>query len=721
MNLAAQTTRPSIRGNTSFAIIVDQETFRNTRPAIMSYRQMLEREGLPTFIIARNWRNPEEVRAEIQRLYRNNNLEGVVFIGDIPIAMIRQGQHLTSAFKMNEETFPMRQSSVPSDRFYDDFDLIFEFIKQDPENPLLFYYNLAHNSPHIIQSNIYSGRIKPSGNREDRFQQITNYLNKVVAERFRRNYLDYVVSYTGIGSFSNSLVAWADEKNLMREHLPHVFRSSRSVKFYNFFNYPNMREIVINELRREEVDLFLFHLHGLYHRIFLNSRAPTQISLTWGNPAPHLEAMRLDVRQRMRRAERSNQDIEDVKSRLMAQYGFDESWFEGAFCPDVAAQDSIDDLMFAIVLEDVWEIKPNARVVIFDACFNGDFTQDEFLAGNFIFADGKNLVTIANSVNVLQDRSATDLLGLLGKGVRIGAWAQQGHILESHVFGDPTFFFTPKTPNNWNREITSNRNPDFWMSQLQTSDDPTIQTLALQRLFHLRVPNMSDILAEAYFSSPHRMVRQHALHLLPYFGDENYHRVVIAAVNDRHEFIRRRAVYDLGMIGKPEMLGLIISTYFNDYSSERVAFNARRRLRLFDPQLVAHETRRFLMMNPHIHDRAGKEADIINFANTSFLLPAREVIMNRDAELARRISNVSFFRNLPKHDFVDDFLSIAKDDSEDPVLRQTLLEALGWYTKSYRRKDIIVACQEILIQNTAPITVLREAEKTYRRLLEYSR
>ena len=40
------------------------------------------------------------------RLYRESRLEGAVFIGDIPIPMIRKAQHMTSAFKMDEEKSP---------------------------------------------------------------------------------------------------------------------------------------------------------------------------------------------------------------------------------------------------------------------------------------------------------------------------------------------------------------------------------------------------------------------------------------------------------------------------------------------------------------------------------------------------------------------------------------------------------------------------------------
>ena len=44
---------------------------------------------------------------------------------------------------MDEKKYPMIRSSVPSDRFYDDFDLKFDFLKQDSLNPLMFYYKMC--------------------------------------------------------------------------------------------------------------------------------------------------------------------------------------------------------------------------------------------------------------------------------------------------------------------------------------------------------------------------------------------------------------------------------------------------------------------------------------------------------------------------------------------------------------------------------------------------
>ena len=114
--------KPRSKQPTAFAIVVDQATYDKTAPQIHAYRDVLEADGLSTYILRDNWQTPEQVREQLIALMRKtakrSPLEGVVFVGDIPIAMVRNAQHLTTAFKMDEDNFPMIQSSVPSDRYY---------------------------------------------------------------------------------------------------------------------------------------------------------------------------------------------------------------------------------------------------------------------------------------------------------------------------------------------------------------------------------------------------------------------------------------------------------------------------------------------------------------------------------------------------------------------------------------------------------------------------
>ena len=101
-----------------------------------------------------------------------------MFVGDVPVAMVRKAQHLTSAFKMDEE-HDWFESSVPSDRFYDDFDLKFDYLRPDSSHVGYFYYELAADSPCHIMCDIYSARVKPVANGEDAYEQLRRFLQRL--------------------------------------------------------------------------------------------------------------------------------------------------------------------------------------------------------------------------------------------------------------------------------------------------------------------------------------------------------------------------------------------------------------------------------------------------------------------------------------------------------------------------------------------------------------
>jgi hypothetical protein len=311
--------------------------------------------------------------------------------------MIRKAQHMTSAFKMDEKENPFRDSSVPSDRFYDDFDLKFDFLKQDSVENNFFYYDLAIESPQKIQCEIYSARIKAIDNGEDAYVQIGRYLKKAIAEHKSGNKLDQFFSYTGDGSYSNSMVAWTPEAFTIREQMPKVFDREGRARFirYNFSPYP--KDDIINMLKREDLDLSIFHEHGLPHRMYLSGSPETQ---SWTD---HMDEMKYYWRGMARRYENRPKDFKAMLDRMQNKYGLDSTWIDGWNDPKVIEEDSLRDLRTGIILPEVTEIKPNSRMVIFDACYNGDFREKDYIAGRFIMSEGKCVTTFANSVNVLQD------------------------------------------------------------------------------------------------------------------------------------------------------------------------------------------------------------------------------------------------------------------------------------------------------------------------------
>lgn len=695
----------------SFAVVVDNETYAACKNEIDSYKALLQKEGLFASILSSNWNTPQQVKDALYKLYKTDNLQGAIFIGNIPIVMVRDAQHLTTAFKMDQERNPMFQSSVPSDRFYDDFDLLFNYIKKDSINSLFFYYSLDANSPQKIESDIYTGRLKPTKRGEAGYDQIRKYFKKLIQERSTSNKLDVLCSYTGEGSFSNSLTAWKEEPVILREQFPQAFKTANSAKFYMFYMYPVMKDVIAKELQRPELDLMLFHEHGMPNRQYLTGEPTESENL--------VESAKLAFRERLRRESGNPAKVKMLKEKYMSTFKIDSTWFNGAFDREIIIKDSLEELRRGIVLEDVPVIKPNARIVLFDACYNGDFREDRYIAGEYIFSDGKTLVTLGNSVNVLQDKSSGDMLGLLGLGFRVGEWARMTNILESHIIGDPTFRFA----DNKRAQIDFNStNADYWLKVLSAEKHPDLQSLALHKLFSLNYKEMSSLLTKTYFSSSSYMVRLQCIHLLPFYNDNNFKEVLKSSIYDPYEFIRRKSVYAMGRVGYDEFIPSVVSVYINDYLDERVAFNAVFAFDMLDIPKVKAEFEKQLSQNSAIYDKARAKDQFFKRIESRERLAAGSLnLTDKKMKKGERLFSVSFLRNNNYHTPVERYLATLADKSEDSLIRLRLAEALGWYTYSYKKQIIIDSCKKIASEEPDGSALKNELIKTANRLQTYMR
>lgn len=679
---------PQNRVASSFAIFIDDKSYEACKDAVTAYKNLLEEEGLATYLLVAEWQNPEHVKYFLEKYYNEQAMEGAVFIGNIPIAMIRKAQHMTSAFKMDESS-DMRASSVPSDRFYDDFDLKFDFIKRDSMENNLFYYNLKGESTQKINCEIYTGRIKPTKEGQEGYEQITKYLNKVVAERQQPNVIDKLVSYTGEGSFSNSLEAWKDECITLREQMPAAFTDAESAKFYMFYMYPSMKKVLTHELQRPDVDVMLFHEHGMPHRQYLTT-FPDAMS-----DEENFEAGKLYLRNMMRREKRRGNDPAEFQKKMSEKYNLvDSVWFAGAFDPEVIAKDSIDDLLQGIILQDVPEIKPNARFVLFDACYNGDFREPSCIASEYIFAEGKTIACFANSVNVLQDKSSSDLLGLLSCGFRLGQWTKNINILESHIIGDPTHRFDKafKLP-----EIKINlKDADYWLAVLSHNLPSDLKGLALYKLFDLKYEKMPELLMDTYKNSDAYTLRLQCLQLAAFYQDI-YADLLKDALDDPYEFIRRRAVHFMGKVGRNDFIPYIVDLYMDDYLSARVEFNVANTCGMLNVGLLKKAFKERIEKDgiyngeefyKSIEAKINQGENLLNFVWAALL--------NKNASPSKRMSYMGSIRNNPCNKLIQDLVVIVKDKNEPVEMRIGVTEALGWYVYSERKAEIVNACKAVL-------------------------
>ena len=463
---------PSVKTPTSFAVFIDRASYDRCREAVEAYRAAVQADGLGTYIICDDWQSPDEVRERILALASDKRmpLEGVVFVGDVPIAMLRDAQHLSSAFKMNQAA-DRKKSSIPSDRFYDDFDLKFDFIDRDADNPLYFYYSLRHDSAHHIRSDIYSARIKPVVREGvDKYEALSAYLRKAAAEHGAANRLDHMFVFCGHGYNSEAYDAWAGEQVALREQIPSMRRSGHRIACCTFETRFPMKRYLLQHLQDETLDIAICHHHGSPEVQYLNGYQDVSDA----------RASIANVKRYLRSKTVGYDDAEKRIGDYMNSLDVPRSWFD--MSDSTRMVDSLYNRELDIDLLDIYEAEPAARFVMFDACFNGSFHLDEYVAGAYIFGRGKTVVAMANSVNSLQDKWPDRYIGLLACGVRVGQWARGTFYLESHIIGDPTLRFeNAESVGGFNEAMTLRARDDkYWLNTLRKSDYPDIQAYALR-------------------------------------------------------------------------------------------------------------------------------------------------------------------------------------------------------------------------------------------------
>src|SRR3989339_1300878 len=443
------------RFDTRFLIVIDKDSYSAVEKEIGEYKKALENEGLGVVMLIGEWSDPIVLREEIRAIYKKRPImEGAVFVGKIPVVRVRNFQHATTAFKMDEDNFPITESSVTSDRYYDDLDLEFVFFKIDSLNPRHFYYNLKESSPQRIESEFYSARVlPPSDFGVEPYELIRRFFKKAVEAHLEQNYADNIIFFNGHGYNSDCLTVWQNQQFAIKEQFPAAFLSSKGNAFYNFRQDPFMKFKLYERMQRKGTDLFVFHEHGAFDTQYISGEYPAPNTLTSKVPGP-MEAMSVSIRNTYRRY--AGKRKSDFKSSMMADFGITESFFDQEVLRSTKAADSTFAANINISLEDLKTITPQSRITIFDACYNGSFHQKGYVAGYHVFADGNTVVAQGNTVNVLQDKWSMELIGMLAEGARVGFWQKEIQTLESHLIGDPTYRLIPGTQPKTSAEQFAN-------------------------------------------------------------------------------------------------------------------------------------------------------------------------------------------------------------------------------------------------------------------------
>lgn len=709
--------KPNLKSKTSFAIVVDKDTYLAAKSEIQAYKQVVEKDGLGTYVIYDNWKSPEKIRETLQQLYHDKAapLEGAVFVGNIPVPMLRDAQFLTSAMKMNQK-IRWDKSSVPSDRYYDDFDLKFDFLKQDTAKgrESYFYYSLRPDSKQYIDMDIYSGRIKPPvANGEQMVPKIKAYLTKLVALRSKEYPLDDMVVSYGHGYNSNAVNSVTGETMALKSQFPHLFKPGGSIKFLNFRNADFMKFNLLSELKRDGIDFAYMTGHGTSTLQLINGYPFVS------SPQPSMENVARYLRSKMRSAKEDGRDLEKTKEGFVSSLGVNDKWFENTFDPKIIEEDSIYNANLDVQIEDVKDADIQAKFVYLNSCLTGSFHLDNYIAGYYPFSENQNVAAVANSVGVLQDLWPAEMMGLLKKGYRVGNWLKHIAYLETHVLGDPTFHFTAIEGNSLNEAVALNKDVAYWKNMLK-ENDADMQSLALVKLTGLMAEKeIAPLLKDYYFNSSFETTRMEAFQLLRQFENAEYVEVLHAAKNDPYEYIRRRAIYDLTDFGSNEFVKDLIQFYVSDPHSERVAYRTRWALQFMDPALAKKEVDVLIRQNKAIYnrialaDKLDKDLDYYGKKREDLV----KALQNESLSEKEKLGEVTTLRLYRHHAAVPEVISLAKNPNTQEAVRIAALEALGWFTLSYQRANIIQGCDDI-IASEAPQIIKDEALKTKNRIRE---
>lgn len=707
--------RPAQKNATSFAVVIDAATYEKCHAEVAAYRDALQKDGLAVYTISADWTSPEEIRAELAKLYKSNSkkmpLEGCVFIGDVPYVSVQNAQHMTTAFKMNEERFPIDEASVTSDRFYDDLNLSFEFIKRDSVDNLRYYYKLSENSAQHLNPTFYSGRIHyPEQMGGDKYEATAKYLRKVVAERERQEKIDYMVTFAGAAYNSDCLVTWMDERVMLDEIFPQLSRNDhRALKQLNFrMNNYNMTYKLFAELERDEVDIMLFNEHGSPDKQHISGEG--QID----SFNARLEALRYTVYSAIRREERKGEkgDVEGAKAYFKERYHLTDKFFEEYYNPTPSTKDP-DDLN----LEDLNSHTLNPRFVVFNACYNGSFHQPGYVAGSYIFGDGRTVVAQGNTVNVLQDRWTYEMFGLLTHGVRVGQYNRMVATLEGHIIGDPAFRFAPTVEGTLAQDMVTNRvangkNVAHWTALLD-APNADVQSLALRMLADGGAISAKELLNK-YRTCNYATTRMECLKLIMRNGScPESIAVVSEALYDSYEVVRRNAATYAWMLGAEELADEVSDVLINYPESQRVGFILNRAMEMLPEQvaMAAFDKAAAATHYPEKENIVALRKYQLRSQKTKH--SEMEDLFNNEEKLAARISAIRGVRNNTYHEYVPQMIALVNDEAQPIELRVAVVEALGWFVASPRKAEIIAACEALKSTDKA---LMAEAQQTINRL-----
>ena len=675
------------------AVVVDQVTYEKIATEVDAYVAAITNSSREGVLVVDKWFNPDSIKAELFSMYKNNNLEGAVFIGDIPIPMVRDAQHMTTAFKMDQKR-RMDWSSVPSDRFYDDFDLTFDFIKQDENQKLFFYYSLRADSPQQITCDIYSARIKaPEG--ENKYKLVADYLVKAAEAHKNCEAMDKVFHFAGHGYNSDSMNARIDEAIALTEHFQFLNNNTAKLDYVDFTYDNSVKPRLMGALADNTLDLAILHHHGGDDAQYLNGAA------RYNDPQGWIKLVRNYLRGKVRDAK----NPAETKMRFKKSFDVPMSWMDDYNNPEKVLEDSLYAAAKDLTIPDFEGYSSNAKMIVIDACFNGSFCNDDYLACHYLFNPGNTIVVKANSVNTLQDTWTTELIGLLNWGACAGNWAKGQMTLESHLYGDPTFAFAAQNTEALGKNVDVNaimfdkkNDMNYWKGVLKNSAADELmcdmKSLAIKML-QLNGAISSKELLDIQKNSNSRVVRLAAFNANRKIADANLPAAIIMGLDDTYELLQRLSAQYAGKNNSNELIPALVKSWMDPLTPGRVVFQIQGNTTGFDGAMFAAELNKANAANPYW---GGEQA----FARMMRIVERNDKDMNDEIAAVKdgsmSLKDLKGFAKYRRNRFepqaVEALVHIM-NTATDKELRSIAADAFGWYEYSSAKPEVLAACQKL--------------------------
>ena len=674
----------------SVAVVIDADCYSQAKDAVDEYVTSMELDGKRGILIVDEWGVPDSIKVRLMKLHEEDALEGAVLIGDIPIPMIRDAQHLSSAFKMDQKR-DWKDSSIPSDRFYDDFHLQFTFLKRDADRDELFYYSLAPESPQKIHSDIYTSRIKPA-ECQDKNEAVSTFLRKAVEakkmvnginpgsddweEAVRLRETERIMFFAGHGYNSESMVSRMNEYKALHEQFPSVNKRGGRVDFINFDFDESVKCRLLSTLGNEDLDVALLHHHGYNDMQLLNGSPYVSTPDGWLSLAQNYFRTKM----------RSSRNPEGLKKDYIQRFGIPGKWLDDANDPELAEKDSLYERSLDIYTDDIDQYGIKARFVLFDACFNGAFNEPDYIVPHYLFGSGNNtLSALAHSVNTLQDLWTDELVGLFDEGVCAGNIFKNVWTLETHLFGDPTFHFG--IISGLDKKISLEENdPKTWRRLLKADTSCDIKCLAIRIL--TRSGNISgEELLDIQRNASSGVVRLAGFNGNVELAGNSLTEAISMGLDDSYELLQRISARYAGYNQSPELAEKIIRLYLDPATPVRVLFQLKTAL----VDIESRKAVKLIAENGHWKGEAALNA-VIEYVNACGK-STEEELRNLKSDSPDMRNARLFIRSQRNQCRADVLEGIgAYYTKADPAIKQLIAEVFGWYRYSYAREKAAEIC-----------------------------